>query len=57
MKYAGKTWDNIVLEFAIEFVGGDTELHEKLCGKYSIRMNMQEFQLLKLGESKSIVPI
>ena len=34
--YGGKTW-KVKLKFAIAYVIGDTELHDKLCGKYGVR--------------------
>jgi len=36
LHYAGKNWQ-VRLKFGIAFVVGDTELHDKLCGKYQSR--------------------
>jgi hypothetical protein len=35
LPYAGKIWNNIKMKFAIAYVVGDTELHDKLCGRYN----------------------
>ena len=34
--FFGKTW-SVRMKFAISYVVGDTELHDKLCGKYDSR--------------------
>ena len=39
--YAGKIW-KVKMCFAIAFVVGDTELHDKLCGKYGVRNDKVE---------------
>ena len=39
--YGGKIW-KVKLKFAIVYVIGDTELHDKLCGKYGVRNNKVE---------------
>ena len=39
--YAGKIW-KVKMRFAIAFVVGDTELHDKLCGKYGVRNDKVE---------------
>jgi len=36
LPYAGKIWD-VQLKFAIAYVIGDTEMHDKLCGRYGPR--------------------
>ena len=36
LPYFGKTW-SVRMKFAIAYVVGDTELHDKLCGKYGSR--------------------
>eukprot|EP00536_Pseudo-nitzschia_multiseries_P009302 jgi/Psemu1/22847/gm1.22847_g len=36
LPYAGKLW-KVRMKFAIAYVIGDTELHDKLCGKYGSR--------------------
>ena len=36
LQYAGKTW-NVQLKFAFAYVIGDTEMHDKLCGRYGPR--------------------
>ena len=33
LQYAGKSWD-VNIKFAFGFVIGDTEMHDKLCGRY-----------------------
>ena len=36
LPYAGKHWE-VSMKFAIAFVIGDTELHDKLCGRFNCR--------------------
>ena len=36
LPYAGKLW-KVRMKFAIAYVVGDTEQHDKLCGKYGVR--------------------
>lgn len=38
LPYAGKTW-KVKMKFCIAYVIGDTELHDKLCGRYGSRGN------------------
>ena len=37
LEYSNQTFYDITMKFAIAFVVGDTELHDKLCGKYAAR--------------------
>ena len=34
LPYAGKIWNGVKMKFAIAYVVGDTELHDRLCGRY-----------------------
>jgi len=37
LPWANKIWDNVSLKFAVSFFIGDTEMHDKLCGRYGSR--------------------
>ena len=39
--YGGKKW-KVKMKFAIAYVVGNTELHDKLCGKYGVRSGKVE---------------
>ena len=42
LPYAGREW-KVKMKFAVCFVVGDTEMHDKLCGKFQARAGNVKF--------------
>ena len=52
LRFAGKFW-KVKLKFGIAFVIGDTELHDKLCGRYcNIMIEFKCFAGIVIAQAK-----